>query len=93
LSHFPVRAGRATIGGTDSRERPWPSRCGTDGAAAFEDATVRLRGLPRPGHAPDHAVFLLEEERVGHSSDLINIDQLPFGGFAAQSVQPRLTNR
>jgi glyoxylase-like metal-dependent hydrolase (beta-lactamase superfamily II) len=54
---------------------------------------VRLRGLPRPGHAPDHAVFLLEEERVGHSSDLINIDQLPFGGFAAQSVQPRLTNR
>jgi glyoxylase-like metal-dependent hydrolase (beta-lactamase superfamily II) len=57
----------------------WP-----DGAAAFEDVTVRLRGLPRPGHAPDHSVFLLEEERVGHSSDLINIDQLPFGGFAGQ---------
>jgi len=29
-------------------------------------------------------VFLLEEERVGHSADLINIDQLPFGGFAGQ---------
>ena len=50
----------------------------------FEDVTLRLRGLPRPGHAPDHAVFLLEEERVGHSADLINIDQLPFGGFAGQ---------
>ncbi len=57
----------------------WPS-----GALSFEDVTLRLHGLPRPGHAPDHAVFLLEEERVGHSSDLINIDQLPFGGFAGQ---------
>jgi hypothetical protein len=57
----------------------WPS-----GALRFEDVTLRLAGLPRPGHAPDHAVFLLEEERVGHSSDLINIDQLPFGGFAGQ---------
>jgi glyoxylase-like metal-dependent hydrolase (beta-lactamase superfamily II) len=57
----------------------WPA-----GACSFEDVTLRLRGLPRPGHAPDHAVFLLEEERVGHSADLINIDQLPFGGFAGQ---------
>ena len=57
----------------------WPS-----GALSFEDVTLRLRGLPRPGHAPDHSVFLLEEERVGHSADLINIDQLPFGGFAGQ---------
>jgi glyoxylase-like metal-dependent hydrolase (beta-lactamase superfamily II) len=57
----------------------WPS-----GSTRFEDVTVQLRGLPAPGHAPDHAVFLLPEERVGHSSDLINIDQLPFGGFAGQ---------
>ena len=57
----------------------WPS-----GTLSFEDVTLRLHGLPRPGHAPDHAVFLLEEERVGHSADLINIDQLPFGGFACQ---------
>jgi glyoxylase-like metal-dependent hydrolase (beta-lactamase superfamily II) len=57
----------------------WP-----DGVVSFEDVTVRLRGLPRPGHSPDHAVFLLEQERVGHSADLINIDQLPFGGFAGQ---------
>jgi glyoxylase-like metal-dependent hydrolase (beta-lactamase superfamily II) len=57
----------------------WP-----DGAISFEDVTLRLHGLPRPGHAPDHSVFLLAEERVGHSADLINIDQLPFGGFAGQ---------
>jgi hypothetical protein len=58
---------------------PWP-----DGSGSFEDISVQLRGLPRPGHSPDHAVFLVPEERVGHSSDLINIDQLPFGGFAGQ---------
>ena len=57
----------------------WPS-----GTLSFEEVTLRLHGLPRPGHAPDHSVFLLEEERVGHSADLINIDQLPFGGFAGQ---------
>jgi glyoxylase-like metal-dependent hydrolase (beta-lactamase superfamily II) len=57
----------------------WP-----DGALGFDDVELRLRGLPRPGHAPDHAVFLLTQERIGHSSDLINIDQLPFGGFAGQ---------
>ena len=53
-------------------------------ATSFEDVTVRLCGLPRPGHSPDHAVFLLAEERIGHCADLINIDQLPFGGFAGQ---------
>jgi glyoxylase-like metal-dependent hydrolase (beta-lactamase superfamily II) len=57
----------------------WP-----DGAVDFEGVELRLRGLPRPGHSPDHAVYLLVEERIGHSSDLINIDQLPFGGFAGQ---------
>lgn len=58
---------------------PWP-----DGAVDFEGVELRLRGLPRPGHSPDHAVYLLAEERIGHSADLINIDQLPFGGFAGQ---------
>jgi glyoxylase-like metal-dependent hydrolase (beta-lactamase superfamily II) len=53
-------------------------------ATEFEGVTLRLCGLPRPGHSPDHSVFLLAEERVGHSADLINIDQLPFGGFAGQ---------
>jgi glyoxylase-like metal-dependent hydrolase (beta-lactamase superfamily II) len=57
----------------------WP-----DDAIEFEGVELRLRGLPRPCHAPDHAVYLLVEERIGHSADLINIDQLPFGGFAGQ---------
>lgn len=57
----------------------WP-----DDAIDFDDVELRLRGLPRPGHSPDHAVYLLTQERIGHSADLINIDQLPFGGFAGQ---------
>jgi glyoxylase-like metal-dependent hydrolase (beta-lactamase superfamily II) len=57
----------------------WP-----EDAVEFEGTELRLRGLPRPGHSPDHSVWLLPAERVGHSADLINIDQLPFGGFAGQ---------
>jgi glyoxylase-like metal-dependent hydrolase (beta-lactamase superfamily II) len=57
----------------------WPS-----GAARFEDVTVRLAGFPVPCHAPDHAMFLIEEERVGHTADVVNVDQLPFGGFGGQ---------
>jgi glyoxylase-like metal-dependent hydrolase (beta-lactamase superfamily II) len=57
----------------------WPS-----GAVRFEDVTVRLAGFPFPCHAPDHAMFLLEEERAGHTADVVNVDQLPFGGFGGQ---------
>src|SRR4029077_3406194 len=54
----------------------WPS-----GAVRFEDVTVRLAGFPFPCHAPDHAMFLIEEERVGHTADVINVDQLTSGGL------------
>ena len=57
----------------------WPS-----GVTRFEDVTVRLAGFPFPCHAPDHAMFLIEEERVGHTADVVNVDQLPFGGFGGQ---------
>jgi len=57
----------------------WPS-----GVVRFEDVTVRLAGFPFPCHAPDHAMFLIEEERVGHTADVVNVDQLPFGGFGGQ---------
>jgi hypothetical protein len=57
----------------------WPS-----GVARFEDVTVRLAGFPFPCHAPDHAMFLIDEERVGHTADIVNVDQLPFGGFGGQ---------
>jgi hypothetical protein len=29
-------------------------------------------------------MFLIEEERVGHTADIVNVDQLPFGGFGGQ---------
>jgi glyoxylase-like metal-dependent hydrolase (beta-lactamase superfamily II) len=54
----------------------WPS-----GAARFEDVTARLAGFPFPSHAPGHAMFLTEEERVGHTADVVNAGQLPSGGF------------
>jgi glyoxylase-like metal-dependent hydrolase (beta-lactamase superfamily II) len=57
----------------------WPS-----GTVGFEDITVRLGGFPFPSHAPDHAMFLIDEERIGHTADVINVDQLPFGGFGGQ---------
>ena len=57
----------------------WP-----DGRVEFEGTELRLRGLPQPGHSPDHCVWLLADQRVGHSADLINIDQVPFGGLAGQ---------
>jgi glyoxylase-like metal-dependent hydrolase (beta-lactamase superfamily II) len=72
----------------------WPS-----GAARFEDVTVRLAGFPVPCHAPDHAMFLIEEERVGHTADVVNVDQLPFGrvrapaGGSAGPLADRLPGR
>jgi glyoxylase-like metal-dependent hydrolase (beta-lactamase superfamily II) len=80
----------------------WPS-----GTARFEDVTVRLAGFPFPCHAPDHAMFLIEEERVGHTADVVNVDQLPFGGFGghfddaqpgnvrliAMDIHPTMSNR
>jgi glyoxylase-like metal-dependent hydrolase (beta-lactamase superfamily II) len=57
----------------------WPS-----GTVGFEDVTVRLAGFPFPSHAPDHAMFLIDEERIGHTADVVNVDQLPFGGFGGQ---------
>ena len=50
----------------------------------FDDVTVRLAGFPFPCHASDHAIFLIEEEGVGHTTDVVNVDQLPFGGFGGQ---------
>jgi glyoxylase-like metal-dependent hydrolase (beta-lactamase superfamily II) len=64
----------------------WPS-----GVVRFEDVTVRLAGFPFPCHAPDHAMFLIEEEHVGHTADVVNVDQLPFGGFGGQEPLVLLT--
>lgn len=48
----------------------------------FEGATVELHGFEWAAHTDDHAAWLLTEDRILHSSDLINPDQPPFWRFA-----------
>jgi len=48
----------------------------------FEGLTVELHGFDPAAHCEDHAAWLLTNERVLHSSDLINPDQPPFWKFA-----------
>lgn len=55
----------------------WPR-----GELAFEDLTVRLHGFERAAHSEDHAAWLLVQERVLHSPDLLNGDQPPFWHLA-----------
>ncbi len=55
----------------------WPR-----GAFTFEDLEVELHGFTRAAHADDHSAWLLTGERVLHSPDLINGDQIPFWHFA-----------
>jgi hypothetical protein len=55
----------------------WPR-----GSFEFEGITVELHGFEWAAHCDDHAAWLLTEDRVIHSSDLINPDQPPFWHFA-----------
>jgi glyoxylase-like metal-dependent hydrolase (beta-lactamase superfamily II) len=55
----------------------WPS-----GSVQFEDVTVELHGFEWAAHTDDHAAWLLPQDRIIHSSDLINPDQPPFWKFA-----------
>jgi glyoxylase-like metal-dependent hydrolase (beta-lactamase superfamily II) len=48
----------------------------------FEGATVELHGFEWAAHSDDHAAWLLTDDRIIHSSDLINPDQPPFWRFA-----------
>lgn len=48
----------------------------------FEGITVELHGFEWAAHSDDHAAWLLTEDRIIHSSDLINPDQPPFWHFA-----------
>ena len=36
-------------------------------------------------------MFLIDEERVGHTADVVNVDQLPFGGFGGQEPLDEVT--
>lgn len=55
----------------------WPS-----GQFRFEDLTVELHGFEWAAHCDDHSAWLLVQDRVIHSPDLINPDQPPFWHFA-----------
>jgi hypothetical protein len=50
---------------------PFLSRRGRGAEGDRQRTRCGCEGLPRPGHAPDYAVFLLEEKRVGQ-------DPVPF---------------
>jgi glyoxylase-like metal-dependent hydrolase (beta-lactamase superfamily II) len=48
----------------------------------FEGLTVELHGFEWAAHSDDHSAWLLKQERILHSPDLINPDQPPFWRFA-----------
>lgn len=52
----------------------------------FENLTVESHRFEYPAHTDDHSVWLLKEERILHSPDLLNPDQLPVMGFAVSDT-------
>jgi glyoxylase-like metal-dependent hydrolase (beta-lactamase superfamily II) len=52
----------------------------------FEKLTVALHRFAKPAHTDDHSAWLLKEERIAHSPDLLNPDQLPMMGFAVSDT-------
>lgn len=52
----------------------------------FEKQTIKLHRFVKAGHTDDHSVWLLKQEKVAHSPDLLNPDQLPMMGFAVSDT-------
>ncbi|MFU9821950.1 MBL fold metallo-hydrolase [Escherichia coli] len=52
----------------------------------FEKQTIELHRFVKAGHTDDHSVWLLKQEKVAHSPDLLNTDQLPMMGFAVSDT-------
>ncbi|HFU3168717.1 TPA: MBL fold metallo-hydrolase [Escherichia coli] len=52
----------------------------------FEKQTIELHRFVKAGHTDDHSVWLLKQEKVAHSPDLLNPDQLPMMGFAVSDT-------
>ncbi|WJW00378.1 MBL fold metallo-hydrolase [Escherichia coli] len=52
----------------------------------FEKQTIELHRFVKAGHTDDHSVWLLKQEKVAHSPDLLNPDQLPMMCFAVSDT-------
>lgn len=52
----------------------------------FEKQTIELHRFVKAGYTDDHSVWLLKQEKVAHSPDLLNPDQLPMMGFAVSDT-------
>lgn len=48
--------------------------------------TVEMHRFAKPAHTDDHSVWLLKDEKIAHSPDLLNPDQLPMLGFAVSDT-------
>lgn len=57
-----------------------------DDRFTFENLTVELHRFLKAAHTDDHSAWLLKEEKVVHSPDLLNPDQLPMMGFAVSDT-------
>jgi glyoxylase-like metal-dependent hydrolase (beta-lactamase superfamily II) len=60
-----------------TRVLTWPR-----GSFDFDGLTVELHGFEWAAHTDDHSAWLLKQDRIIHSPDLINPDQPPFWRFA-----------
>ena len=60
-----------------TKELKWPRD-----SFRFEGLIVELHGFEWAAHCDDHSAWLLKQERILHSPDLINPDQPPFWRFA-----------
>ncbi|MBB7205638.1 MBL fold metallo-hydrolase [Escherichia coli] len=52
----------------------------------FEKQIIELHRFVKAGHTDDHSVWLLKQEKVAHSPDLLNPDQLPMMGFTVSDT-------
>ena len=52
----------------------------------FEKQTIELHRFVKAGRTDDQSVWLLKQEKVAHSPDLLNPDQLPMMGFAVSDT-------
>ncbi|WP_197445764.1 MULTISPECIES: MBL fold metallo-hydrolase [unclassified Pseudomonas] len=66
--------------------KPTQVLSGLTDAFKFEDLTVEMHRFSKPAHTDDHSVWLLKEQKVAHSPDLLNPDQLPMLGFAVSDT-------